>query len=897
MDDSGRRRPPRLLTWLAHLLLRGRHGPYVRQDLAESFDRDVAAGRSGFQATRRYATNLLGSAWSLARGGTRRVFMRGMLLDAKLGMRMLLKQPMLTFVALLALGLGIPSSLILHHAMEVILRPFPVPDGERVMGIRYWDLEARQDAPASLHDLETWGETLTAFETLAAVRPSVFNVNAGDPGTPPVRGAEVTPSFFRILGGAPLVGRALTAEDQAPAAPDVVVIGEDLWSGRFGRDPDVVGSTVRIGRREHTVVGVMAEDFRYPYDETLWLPLRARAAEYAVGEGPGLFVFGRLAEGVLETEADAELELVTERLVERHPKVYEHRVGQVVPISLLLLGEAESIRNDPEILLIQSILMAFLLIVCGNVGTLILARTATRSSEISVRTALGASRGRIVTQIFVESLVLSLVATALGLALAETAARWLMEATGPEANIPFWLDFTPGPRIVMTAFGLAAACAAVAGVIPALKATRSRVQENLQRASTGSTMRFGWGSTVLIVSEVVLAVGFLAMGGTLVRSVFQDTEGQLGFNPDRYLYAQLRVPWVDPTGSTEGADLNDGSARLSRTQADVLRRLIEHPDVRAAALGMNMPGASTPDRPVILETAEDDGVTLPVQRALVDVGFFEGLGQPILAGRDFTAADADVEPRAHRAPVIVNTRFVDEVLGGRNALGVRFREVTPPDTDEASYEWFEVVGVVGPFGMNATNPLRDAGIYHPMVPGEHNPVRFLVETVDDPAGFAPTFRSVVAGVDPEATVENAEPLHLIMERESRILRWIFSMQVVLAAVAFLLSVTGLYALMSFTVSQRRREIGVRQALGARPWSIISTIARRAAVQLGLGLGLGAVWAWRLLGEVQRESFTVPLDIPATVAVTVACAGLVGVLACVSPTLRGLRIQPVEAMGD
>ena len=888
--------PPSVLAWLARVLLPGKDGAFVRADMADGYADDRAAGLSRSRAAWRYALNLIGSLWSLWGAILRRTFMRGMLLDAKLGMRMLVKQPVLTGVAMLSLGLGIPSSLLMQHALDVVLRPLPIPEGERVMGVRYRDLETRRDVAATVHDYELWSSSLESFDALAAVLPRSINLRTDSSGDPPVQGAEATASFFDVLGGQPLLGRMLNQGDQAPGAPDVLVISEDLWHARFARDPDILGRVLPVGARDHMVVGVMPAQFRYPIDEDAWLPLKIRPTDHDLGEGPSLLVFGRLAEGIEEADADAEVEVMTARLAREHPDLYEQRVGQVVSMPVLLLGEGEGIRNDPEVLLTQTLLMAMLLIVCGNVGVLVLARTATRTSEMSVRTALGASRSRIVIQIFVEALVLALVATGLGLSLGEGIARWLMGAVAavPMSGIPFWMDMTLTTEIILLAFALAVGCAVFAGVVPALKATRKGVQSNLQRAATGSTMRFGWGSSLLIVSEVVLAVGFLAMGGTLVRSAFQKTEGLLGLDPDRFLYAEVLLPSALEGRSSVQPPPEDAREALASLQDEVLRGLDALPDVQRVGMGRQMPGRSTPTGQVVLEGQELSERRVRV--AQVDVGFFRQFSHPILQGRDFTSADLGEDPADHRPSVIVNTRFVDEVLGGRNPIGLRFHYRSFLDEGEEPL-WYEVVGVVGPLAMNAFNPQRDEGVYHPIAAGEINPMRYLVEAEGDPQVLAPVLRDLVARLDPEASVPRALPLQDMIRSESRILRWIFLGQVVLAGVAFLLSVTGLYALMSFTVSQRRREIGVRAALGARPWSIVKTIARRAALQLALGLGLGGVWAWVLLGQIADDSMTMPTNVPVTILVTLVGAGLVGAAACAEPTIRGLRIQPVEAMSD
>jgi putative ABC transport system permease protein len=243
----------------------------------------------------------------------------------------------------------------------------------------------------------------------------------------------------------------------------------------------------------------------------------------------------------------------------------------------------------------------------------------------------------------------------------------------------------------------------------------------------------------------------------------------------------------------------------------------------------------------------------------------------------------------------VNSSFVEQVLGGRNAIGQSFRLFHVEQGQAAGLRTsFQIVGVVGPFAMNPINPAEDAGFYEPVAPGSWNAARYLIEVAGDPAAFAPRLREIVAAVDPDATVDQAIALDAAWALDRSIFKLMFTMQVILAAVAFVLAVSGLYALMSFTVSQRTREVAIRSALGARRWSIISTITRWAALHLAVGLALGGVWAWVLLGRFAEVQ---PINTPLTIAVTLGIAGIVGVLGCASPTIRGLRIQPSQALRE
>jgi predicted permease len=899
-DPRDAPRPPRLLRLFVHLLIRGRDASYIVADLDASFARDVERGLGRGGAARRYAWNVLASVWSVWTTGLRGLVTNGIGLDAKLGLRMLVKQPLITVVAGLALGLGIPGSLALVHGFDVIYGEIPVPDGDRVVGIRHYDLDRRRPLPSTVHDYERWMD-LTSLESVGAVRSYSVNVNAEEAGASPVLAAQITASSFDVLRARPLLGRMLDANDEFDGAPDVVLIGETLWSARFAGDPDIVGTSVRIGRTSHTVVGVMPADFWFPSSNQIWLPFQARALDFPSGAGPRAIVFGRLSDGVAIEDAKVEMAGLTARRASDDPERFERLAGEVVDMPILLLNERVfRIRDYPDMVLVQILIFGLLMVVCGNVGTLILARTAARSAEITIRTALGASRARILTQLFVEALVLAMLATGLGLLCANAfATRLTPLLKAPYDVLPIWADLTLTPRIVAIALGLAALCAVVAGVLPALSATRRGIQANLQRgAARGSSVRFGFGSSLLIVSEIVLSVGFLAMGATAARSVLAQQGDDLGFDPERYVVGTLTVPELDPMDSPSALDSVAWARHVEETQRALLTRLSEDPSVVGVAMGVDVPGLRADDRDVILETplVGFEPVELDTDLHQVGASFFSGLNRPILAGRDFNAGDVEGPSGTRHTAVIVNESFVRDVLGGRNAVGQRLRYEpynlarTPGDEEE----WYEIVGVVGSFGTNPRNSALDAAIYHPLAPGEVNPIRYAVEVAGDPEAFVPRFRQIAASVDREATVDSGL-LGASIRTASLRNGSIFLIVLVFASAAFLLSATGLYALMSFTVSQRTREIGIRTALGASTSDIVSSVARGAAIQVGVGLALGAGWGWVLLNT---QDFGIEVgNIPLTLALTAAVAACVCLLACASPMLRGLRIQPTEALRE
>jgi len=814
-------------------------------------------------------------------------------LDVKLGVRMLGKQPILTIVAGLTLALGIPSALMPTHAIGLFNLDLPVEEGDRVLGLRNWDLESNRPFLRNLHDFRVWNETLGSFESLAAVRSDAWNVHSSDGRAAEVRGAEVTASTFPLLRVPPLIGRTLLAADETDGAPDVVVISEDVWASRFARDPEIVGKVVTIGRQPHTIVGVMPAGFYFPMRDHLWLPLRAHAADYAVGTGPDLFVVGRLTDGVSRSQAEAELRTVGARLAMEWPETHAGLRAELVSFPILALGErAAGPLANWEVVLLQLFAFALLAVVCGNIGTLILARTAMRLNELAVRTALGASRARILGQLFIEALVLAIGATVVGLLLAqEVMVRVVYRILADD--LPYWFDLDLSLRSVLIALGVGAACAVVAGVLPAVKATSPRIQQNLQQSARGATVRFGALTTVLIVAEVAVSVGFLCFGTAAAMSFGRDRSDQSEVAVDRYVVASLRTPSVAPTGDQD-ADANAAQFRLRTAQnhEELRDRLAADPSVRRVAMGRHLPGVGFADRPMILDGtgATDEAPNGWVATGQVHFDYFRDLGIQVLQGRGFTAADTE---GVHHPAVVVNDQFVERVLGGGSALGRRLRYPVGPGGTE---QWFEIVGVVETYGTNINNPGRSEALYHPLGSADH-PMRYIIEVADNPATFIPTLRTIAADVDPEAVIQNAQPLADLVALSRLEQRAGTILVFVLSGVGMVLAATGLYALMSFTVSQRTREIGIRTALGARAGSVVMTIAKRALLQLTSGVALGCVFGWWIVAQVTNDTEFAVESIPGLIAGVAAAVIVFSALACLSPTLRGLRIQPTEALKE
>ena len=899
MRDS----PGRFLRRLATLLVRGPDASFVLGDLEEAMYRDVERGVPLRRARWRYLKNALGSALSLARA---RLSSRApgrvgtSLLDVKLAIRMLRKHPGLSAVAIFALALGIPTSLAPMHILKTINATLPFDGGDEIVGLRYRYVAESYEAPGSFHDYRVWRERLTSLERIGAASQERYNLVAEDGRTRPYRGSRISASSFVIVRVPPLLGRPLMESDEMVGAPDVVVLAYDVWQSFLHGNPDVLGRTVKVGGVPHTVVGVMPQGFHFPDYEYLWLPLRAGALANQPAAGPATLIYGRLRDGVSEAQATAEMRSVHAGLAETHPHVYDQLRPEIVPYTYLVTGNP--LDAWMEIGIMQVFALVLLAVACGNVGTLILARTAARSGEIAVRTALGASRARIVSQLFVESLVLAVVSTGIGLAIAVVVANRMGRLHSAEGDMPFWMDVgRVDIGMVLMALGLAVFCAVIAGVVPALKATGRGIQANMQRLGAARAgVRFGHATTALIVAEVALGVVCLFGGVIAYRIMLMTAPGEIAIDPKEFLTAELRLPnHVFPArNDTAGVDILN--ARLAIIQREIARRLSAEQGVQGVAFATNLPGQGHGEARLEVDGIDRPGVEgQRVLRTVVDIGFVAGLGQAVLYGRDF--ATSDLPPRPDQLPraVIVNTAFVERVLRGRNAIGQRVRYATRPGEEPGP--WFEIIGVVGPLGMmdhmNHNGMLDGAGVYHPAHPGAALlPTRLAIRLSSDPGAFVPRLHEIAAEVDPETIVMRPMRMDQLEQGDRAFMQWVVFGIVVVAGIAVVLSIAGLYALMSFTVAQRRQEIGVRSALGAQARSIVVLIAKRAAVQLTIGIAIGVVVVGVLVRQSLPDTVLTPLTRwPLAAAAAGVTIVLIGAVACMAPIRRGLGIRPIEAL--
>lgn len=833
------------------------------------------------------------------RAGRGRLWPTGLSLDLKLGFRMLVKYPGLTLVGGLAMAFGIWAGTMSFVMVGQALYPsLPLPGGDRVVRIHAWHaLESREESRL-LHDFATWREGLRSVTDLGAWRDVQRNVAAGTEAGRPVRIAEITSTAFRIAPESPLLGRVLAPADERAEAPPVIVLGHELWKSRFAGDAGMVGRTVRLGDGYATVVGVMREGFGFPVSHEAWVPLRQDAMTVAGPvDGPAISVFGRLAPGATLAQAQAELATLGRRAAAARPDRYEHlemRVADyVAPAGPPKPGDTALMFS------IQLFGVMLLVLICANVALLLFARAASRESELVVRSALGASRGRIVAQLFAEALVLGGVAAGVGLLAADLSLQhWGIEFL--ERNIgplPFWYDLSISPTTVLYAGMLTVLGAAVAGVLPGRKITRGLSGRLRQGTGGGGGPRFGGVWTAVIVLQVALTVAFpvvvFVVRGEHTRIRTQD----VGIATDEYLGVKLEMD--------AGTDTAASRARFGSALEALRRRVAAEPGVTGVTFVDRLPQDYHRERWVELDDATGTRAVQPadpeVSLAAIDPTYFEVMQAPVLAGRAFTAAD--MTPGAQVA--IVDQGFVDKMLRGRRAVGQRLRFSSRGQfADDDARPWYTIVGVVPELGMtHAAHNHRPAGVYLPAAPESYSPTHLVVHAQGDPLALAGRVRELAVAVDPTVRLTALNRLDQNANDMLWILRLWLRVTLVLTAVALLLSLAGIYAVLSFTVSRRTREIGVRIALGAPRRQLVLDVFRRPLTQVTIGIVSGfvlvATAANLIIGHQPDgqpstgEGLTLVQG--AMLLAHAATMFAVCMLACIVPTRRALRVQPTEAL--
>jgi putative ABC transport system permease protein len=921
--------PPPVARWLLECALPTDVRESIIGDLDEVFQRDCR--RNGLPSARRcywrqaisFTMHFVVERWrDRRRGGVMRMGLSW--LDFKLGFRMLARYPMLTVVGSLAMAVAIAVG---AGTFEIIMRltnpSLPLPNGDRIVGLNYWDrTEPGIRAPSS-YDVLTWREGLRNVEDIGAFRLVQRNLIVDGQVGEPVDAAEISAAAFRVTGVPPLMGRVLVDADESPGSPAVVVLGNRLWKTRFGADPAVIGRVVRLGATQATVVGIMPEGFAFPVRQSLWTALSVSEFAQEPGRDQPLRVFGRLATGVELQEAQAELTTFGSRVAERFTKEYEHLQPQVLPYAESFIEMPQDFLVRAGVHSINAFGALFLVVICGNVALLMFARAATREREILVRRALGAARKRIVMQLFTEALVLAAIAAVLGLTATDFALRWTLAALSTEAEgWPFWFEGGISATTVTYSALLTLLAAVVAGVVPALKITRTNMEVGLRQASAGAGgIRMGGIWTGVIVAQIAATVLFTAVAYVAQRQAAGIASAKAAFPAEKYVAMRLEM---DRDGLTEERASTVDEAFLRRYEAtarELEQRIAAEANVAGVTLAERLPLMASDGGVFELDDAgPSESVTGRehfATRTAVDLDFFNVFQTPVVAGRGFAPHDMAVGTNT----VVVNHLFVDKILAGRNAVGRRIRyRVEDSQVIKEPGPWFEIIGVVRDLvpdpeaPMNLDNPAKPV-VYHTLGSNQTQSSGGTTRTFGrpsyplylathvrsgDPTSVLPTLRRIAADISPELRLSDIQRLDQGTSSDARAWNGMANVILLMSAIALVLSLAGVYAITSFTVSRRTREIAVRVALGAQISNVVTIVFRGPFFQVAMGVAVGCLIMGGLVALSLRNSDvgvgTVTRHASLLLGYGTIMMSICG-LACIGPLLRLFRVEPADVLRD
>lgn len=872
-------RPPKLLRRLAWLLIRGPDAVHILADLEHLALREVEHGGRRWRASLRYLRNTLASAFSVWMGQRgRRGWWPGTLTpDVKLAARMLVKNPLLSVVGGLGMAVAIAIGTGFFTFMAFYYSDAPVEDGDRVVSVGYIDGD---DDRSTLFDYQLWEAELESVVDLAAYRADRRTLESPTTGPVPSNGVAMTASGFRAWRVAPLRGRAILESDEIGGAPRVVVIGHREWVEGFDGADDVIGREVKLNGAPHTIVGVMPESFRLPINHGFWTALATGAASGPDDDGASVRVFGRLAPGIDRSAAEDEVAALGHALAAVYPDLYARYRAAVRPYIRHVLD----VQQYPAwvVWLMQVFAALVVTVVAVNVAVLVYARVATRRAEITVRTALGASRSRIVTQLFLEALALSIVAAGLGLLIAEVGFRQLAAAFHPQAIVPYWLfDGLPASTIP-NAVGLAVFAALLVGVLPALQATGRRREGTLRELGGGTGLRLGRTWTVLICVQVAVTVGTLP---AVVGLVWNYTPPPI----PTFASSEVLTFRVQRASDLDGGTVTDGTDE--RLQEELLSRVSTIPGVASVGFAAHLPLRGRA-RIIEVENAAPttEATPSPALAHEVGPGYFDVLGVSVLAGHTFDRGD--LEPGT--APAVVSRAFVDTYFAGGSALGRRFRELPLGAVGDGTETWYEIVGVVEDLLKPARGGQPTPATYHAIPLGAESLTLLARARGVDAAIVAPRIREIALARAPDHEI-SLSVMDSLYRADRNELRFLLLVVGLITTSVLLLSAAGISAMMSFAVTRRRREIGIRTALGASRGQLFGSIFSRSGRQLGVGILVGSAVAF-LLDRVAGGAMLGD-EAAVLLALVAAIVLLSGLLATLGPARRAWRTHPMDALRE
>jgi predicted permease len=792
--------------------------------------------------------------------------------DVRHALRTLIRNPGFTVVIVLTLALGIGANTAIYSVVNaVLLRSLPYPDPDRL--VRLWSTHSRTNRWGdwvSYPDFRDWREQNRGFEDMAAYRFWLFNVTGGEyPEV--VLGVYVTHNLFSVLRTGPMLGRSFLSEEDQPGRNQVVILSFGLWQRRFGSDPGLVGRTVTIDGQSHSVVGIMPRGFGFPVRETdVWIP-HGPLEELQQRESHNFRVVARLKPGVTVEQAQANMDAIAGGLAERYPSNRD--------LGVKVLGLQHTLTNEvrqPLIILLGAVGLV-LLIACANVANLLLARGVARRRETAIRQAIGAGRWRLIRQSLTEDVLLALLGGVAGLLLALWGVQFLI---GLAPDIPGLEQTTIDPQVLAFTLLLSVATGLMFGTAPALQGSKVDLTDALKEAGTRSTAGSAHSRTrgLLIITEMALASMLLVSAGLLFRSFLRVVRVDPGFNPGNVLTAMV------PLSPSKYPDPRRQAAFFK----EVIKRIATLPRVEAASVASSVPLVSNDAGGFEVEghLGRPDEIFVQAERPAITPDHFRVLGISLLKGRIFTWADNESSPEV----AIISEGLSQRYWPGEDPIGKRVSF----NSRNGERVWRQVVGVVNDVKHDGLETRSYPAIYVPMLQFP-SPFGVLSVRATDPSGLAGAIRREVMAVDKDVPVFRVQTMdRLISDSVSR-RRFQMMVLAIFASLALALAAAGIYGVMTYSVSQRTHEIGIRVALGAASGDVLTLILRQGLVLTLAGVAIGLLSSLALTRVLSGLLYGVSAMDPATFVVFPSALIVVALLACYLPARRATKADPMVAL--
>ncbi len=817
--------------------------------------------------------------------------MNTLLNDLRYGLRILARNPGFTAVAVLTLALGIGANTAIFSVVNaVILRPLPYPNSSRIVTI--WVTEP--SGPGNLYpdtgpDYVDWKAQNQVFDTMGAV----FVASAALTGTLEplqVQGFEVTPEILDVLGARLLMGRNFSSDETASGHDSVVILSYGLWQRAFGGEPATLGSKITLDGRPYTVTGIMSRDFEFPHiwgnKPEYWIPLNLQAAEWREQRGNHwLWVLGRTKPGVSIDRAAAEMKAISARLTKQYPETNTGVEAKVVGLQVRLTQQVR-----PALWMLFATVGFLMLIAAVNVANLLLAKAVSREREIAIRIAVGSGRWRVVRQLITESVLLFLIGGGAGLLVGSTALNLLLRYA-PVGYVPEIISVRLDGFVFLATFLVALVLGTAAGLIPALHATRTDVQDSLKESSQTVATSRNLSRSLLTAGETALALMMVIGAGLAVRSLVKLLGVRAGFDPHNVLTARISPP--EARYSSPECQKIKGDCPYDRYAAfyqELQDRLQALPGVESASFTSKLPLEGGNNGVVIIEgqaSPKDMWSSPLVEWSTVMPGYFHTARIPLLRGRDFTPHDNNGgAPKV----AIVNRTMAARFWPNQDAIGKHFAHNGEHPT------WFTVVGVVGDvlqYGLDQTATAPEA--YFPEYQEKNSSLSALVRASGKPLDELPAVRDAVHELDSQLPVANPRELSEVVTDSSSQQRFLALLLGLFAGLALVLAAVGIYGVIAYSVVQRTHELGIRVALGAGTRELLGMVLREGMGLAAAGVIAGLIGAWGLNRFLATLLYGVRPDDPLTFAAVSVVLLLVALFACYIPARRATRIDPMQAL--